>query len=330
MAQRLPRVTVITTGGTIASRVDPATGAATPVVSGAELVAMLPGIERIAEVTVREHSLIPSWDLTPAFMLGLTTAVGEARAAGAGGVVITQGTDTLEETAYWLDLTVDATHAPVVVTGAMRNNSEIGSDGPRNLFDAIAVAARGAADFPAPVVVANSQIHSARDVVKSDSFNPATFQSPATGPVGFVLGGEVRSVRRHAARRGRLPVERAEARVHLIRWAAGMDDLLLRACLAAGVDGVVIEGFGLGHIPGGCVPAVAALRERGIPVVLTTRCSTGPTLPVYGGAGGGRDLLELGVVFAQHLSGVKARLLLIAALGSPITRDDVASAFTDA
>ena len=300
--------------------------------SGVDLAALLPGIHRHPEVTVHEHSLLPSFNVTPTFMLELSHVTAALLDAGADGIVISHGTDTLEETAFWLDLTLDIgmRRAPVVLTGAMRHNSQIGADGPRNLFDAVTVAAHGLDGCLAPMVVANGQIHAARHVVKTDSFNVATFQSVGAGPVGHVFGQEVAYARCQVPARQPLAVLRADARVPLLKWAAGMDDLLLRACLDAAVDGVVIEGFGLGHVPGAVVPAIAALRSQNIPVVMTTRCLSGPTLPtVYGGAGAGPDMLELGVIFARHLPGPQARLLLIAALGTPIDQGNLAALFTE-
>ncbi len=324
-----PDVTVITTGGTIASRVDPRTGAAIPVVSGPELVSLVPGLDRIATIDVRELSLVPSWEFTLPYMHEIGTAVRSAFANGANGVVVTQGTDTLEETAFWLDLTLDLTAlgGPLVITGAMRNNSETGADGPRNITDAVTVASEGSRGFAAPVVVANSQVQAARFVTKTDSFNPAAFQSPGHGPVGAVYGNIVA----HFADLqplDPLPVSDPSKQVPLIKWSAGMDDLFLRACLKAEVDGVVIEGMGLGHIPGDCVPTVAALRARGTPVVVTTRCLSGPVLPVYGGPGGGRDLAEMGCLFPVGLSGTKSRLLLIAALGSGLAEGSLQALFS--
>ena len=190
-----PDVTVITTGGTIASRVDPRTGAAIPAVSGPELVSLVPGLDRIATIDVRELSLVPSWEFTLPYMHEIGTVVRSPFANGANGVVVTQGTDTLEETAFWLDLTLDlpTLGGPVVITGAMRNNSEIGADGPRNITDAVTVASEGSRGFAAPVVVANSQVQAARFVTKTDSFNPAAFQSPGHGPVGAVTATSLRT-----------------------------------------------------------------------------------------------------------------------------------------
>jgi L-asparaginase len=323
-----PHITVITTGGTIASRVDPRTGAATPVVSGSELVSLVPGLDRIATIDVHELSLVPSWEFTPSYMHEIGSAVRSAFANGANGVVVTQGTDTLEETAFWLDLTLDLPDlgGPLVITGAMRNNSEIGADGPRNITDAVTVASEGSSAFAAPVVVTNSQIQAARFVTKTDSFNPATFQSPGHGQIGAVFGNIVV----HSSDiqpLDPLPVIDPSKQVPLIKWAAGMDDLFLRACLKAEVDGVVIEGMGLGHIPGDCISPVAALRARGTPVVVTTRCLSGPVLPVYGGPGGGRDLAEMGCLLPFGLSGLKSRLLLIAALGSGLTEESLQALF---
>lgn len=209
----------------------------------------------------------------------------------------------------------------------MRNATDTGADGPRNLTDAVTVAAEGSRGFPVPVVVANSQVHAARFAAKIDSYNPATFQSPGHGPVGAVYGDVVA----HAAELQPLeplPVSDPSKRVPLITWAAGMDDLFLRACLEAEVDGVVIEGMGLGHIPGTCVPAVAALRQRGIPVVITTRCHTGPALPIYGGPGGGRDLAEMGCLLPLGLNGIKSRLLLTAGLGAGLNEASLRPLFS--
>jgi L-asparaginase len=322
------RVAVVTTGGTIACRIDPESGAAIPVVTGPELVGLIPDLGRVAAVEVRELSLVPSWEFTLPYIDRIRRAVEEAFASGAEGVVVTQGTDTLEETAFWLDLTLDvpALGGPVVVTGAMRNNSESGADGPRNILDAVTVAAEGQNGFRAPVAVTNSHVHAARWVTKTDSFNPNTFQSPGHGPIGAVWGDAIA----HSAAIDPLPpipVSDPGKRVMLIRWAAGMDDLFLRACLDAGVDGVVIEGMGLGHIPGDTVPAVAALRERGIPVIITTRCWSGPALPVYGGPGGGRDLAAMGCIFGRGLNGTRSRLLLAAGLGAGMGQDELAELF---
>ncbi|MGI9252765.1 MAG: asparaginase [Thermomicrobiales bacterium] len=323
-----PRVAVVTTGGTIACRSDRARGAPTRGGTGPELVGLIPDLGRIAAVEVRELSLVPSWEFTIPYIDRIRHAVTDAFAGGAEGVVVTQGTDTLEETAFWLDLTLDvpALGGPVVVTGAMRNNSEAGADGPRNILDAVTVAAEGRRGYRVPVAVANSQIHAARWVAKTDSFNPNTFQSPGHGPVGVVWGDEAA----HSADPEpypAIPVHNPGKRVMLIRWAAGMDDLFLRACLDAGVDGVVIEGMGLGHIPGKAVPAVAALREREIPVIITTRCQTGPALPVYGGAGGGRDLAAMGCIFGRGLNGARARLMLAAGLGAGMAPDALSALF---
>ncbi|MFM9105237.1 MAG: asparaginase domain-containing protein, partial [Chloroflexota bacterium] len=187
------RVAVVTTGGTIACRFDPASGAAIPVVTGPELVGLIPDLGRAAAVEVRELSLVPSWQFTLPYIDQIRRAVEEAFAAGAAGVVVTQGTDTLEETAFWLDLTLDVPRlgGPVVVTGAMRNNSESGADGPRNILDAVTVAAEGPAGYRVPVAVTNSHVHAARWVTKTDSFNPNTYQSPGHRPIGAVWGDMV-------------------------------------------------------------------------------------------------------------------------------------------
>lgn len=306
----LPRVTVVTTGGTIASRVD-ASGAAVPTVAGEDLIDLAPGLRELAELRVEPFEQVTSWNLDVPMLLSLIRAV--SRAAQGGGVVVTHGTDTLEETAWLLDLTVPGT-APVVVTGAMRNNSELSPDGPRNLYDAVQVAADPGAAGLGTLVVLNEQVHAARDVTKTHSSSLASFQSPWVGPVGTLGPNGVRFTR--APRR--TPTLRSDTLptdVHLVKMALGADDRLVRACLELGASGLVVEGTGLGHVPGVVVPALREAVEGGIPVVVTSRTHAGELAAVYGSPGGGRDLAEAGVI-PSPLSAHKARLQLMVGLGA--------------
>lgn len=318
----LSKVTVVTTGGTIASRVDE-TGAAVPLVSGDELIDLVPGLRALADVRVEPFKQVASWNLDVDALLSLSELVAGA-AAGADGVVVTHGTDTLEETAWLLDLTV-ATDRPVVVAGAMRNNSELGADGPRNLRDAVRVAADPTAAGRGVLVVFNEQIHAARDVTKTHSSNLASFQSPWTGPVGAVDGAAVRFTRRGRAA-GKLTPASLPTDVHLVKTTIGADDRLVRACLEMGASGLVVEGTGLGHVPGMWVPALRDAAAAGTPVVLTSRTFAGDLGAVYGGPGGGRELAAAGVI-PSPLSGQKARLQLMVALGAGLRGDELRAWF---
>ncbi|MCL5958024.1 MAG: asparaginase [Chloroflexi bacterium] len=322
----MPIVQIITTGGTIASRVDPATGAAVPVVRPEELVAQVPALANVAELRITEFSLVSSWDMTPTMMANLARKVREALTDPAVcGAVVTHGTDTMEETVFALDLLLEEP-APVVVTGAMRNPSLTGPDGPRNLLAAVRVAADPAARGLGAVLVLNDEIHAARYVTKSHTTALDTFVSRGLGPIGLVDDEGV-WLRWQPVRLPSLPMADPEKSVYLIKSAAGMDDLLLRAVLEAGGRGVVIEGSGAGHVLGSWQPTIEALIQRGVPVVLVSRCGGGRVVGAYGGRGGGKTLRALGIIPAGDLSGQKARVALSFALGAGLNVDEIRSYF---
>jgi len=223
----MPVVQIITTGGTIASRIDPATGAAFPVMRATELVAQIPELSKHAQVGVDEFGLVPSWDMTPATVLRLARTIRSTLAAGdVDGVVVTHGTDTMEESAFALDLLFDG-EQPVVITGAMRNASQPGSVGPRNLLSAVRVAASINTRGLGVAVVMNDQMHAPRYVTKSHTTATDTMISPGVGPIGTVDDSGV-WLRWRPARLPRMPLVEPEPRVYLVRMAAGMDDLFLR------------------------------------------------------------------------------------------------------
>lgn len=311
----MPVVQIITTGGTIASRIDPATGAAFPVVRATELVAQIPELSKHAQVRVDEFGLIPSWDMTPATIARLARTIRNIRAAGdVDGVVVTHGTDTMEESAFALDLLLDG-EQPVVITGAMRNASQPGADGPRNLLSAVRVAASANTRGLGVTVVMNDQVHAPRYVTKSHTTATDTMISPGLGPVGTVDDSGV-WLRWRPTRLPRMSLVEPEPRVYLVRMAAGMDDLFLRVLHRERARGVVIEGSGAGHMPGKWKSALVQLLESGTPVVLTSRCGQGRVVPIYSGDLGGVTLRKMGVIPAGDLSGLKARIALMFALGA--------------
>jgi len=320
------RVEIVTTGGTIASRIDPATGAAVPLVRADELVALVPQLGAAAELRTTEFCLESSWNLTPAMMADLARTILPLQSdPGTAGVVVTHGTDTMEETAFALDLLLPAP-APVVLTGAMRNASLPGTDGPRNLLAAVRVAAHAAARGLGTLVVMNDEAHSARQVTKTHSSALDTFASPSVGPVGRLdsLGF---SVRWRPRRPPALPPAKPETSVHLLECAAGADPLPLRAVLDAGARGVVIAGSGAGNVHRDWEEPIREAIESGLPVVLVTRCGSGRILPEYGAPGGGRRLHEHGVVPGGDLSGRKARIALMLARGAGLDLAGVRSYF---
>ena len=238
------KVIVLTTGGTIAMKLDPAHGIV-PAVSGEDLVASVPGLREACPIEVTEFSNIPSPHMTPKRMFELGNKVEELlRHEDILGVVITHGTDTLEETAYLLDL-VHNSEKPVCLTGAMRSAAEISPDGPVNLLCAVRTAASSEARGKGVLVVMNEEIHAAREVVKSHSANTETFVSPFWGPLGYVDPDRVVFRRNTLGRQSIRPPELVED-VHLIKLASGSDSLLIDFLVERNVRGLVLEAFGRG------------------------------------------------------------------------------------
>jgi L-asparaginase len=234
-----------------------------------------------------------------------------ARRAGGGGVVVTHGTDTIEETAFFCDLTVET---DVVFAGAMRNGSEVSADGPRNLLCASQVAAepRGLGT----VLVLNDEIHAARWARKQDSSRVHALQSPGHGPVGITVPGSV-TITMPKPRRLLLPLPDALPPVPIVQTYTGLEEHLIETVLdATGAQGLVLEGTGLGNVPGSAERGIRAAVERGLPVVNATRAPSGGVHAIYGGPGGVVTQRELGVIGAGHLSAAKARLLLMLLLAS--------------
>ncbi len=309
-----PHVHVLFTGGTISMRIDPATGAAVPALSGEEILSRTGGLRRETRLTVEDYARLPGPHVTPAWMWRLKEHVADVlRDPEIQGVVVTHGTDTLEETAYLLDLTL-TDDRPVVFTGAMRTISEPGWDGPANLTAAVRVAVHPESRGRGVLVAVGEEIHAAAEVVKAHTQSLAAFRSPH-GPVAVVDRGQI-VFQRAPSRVVPLPATRLvpEVDVHVV--AAGTDDALLRASLDRGARGLVVAGTGCGNVTPGMLPGIRAALDRGVPVVLVSRCAEGRLAPAYGYEGGGQTLREMGVLFAQELSAPKARIKLMAALGA--------------
>jgi L-asparaginase len=321
----LPTVAVLTTGGTIASLRDPDTGAVRAAASADDLLAMVPDLGEIAEVTATAQAAVNSWNMTPPMMSDLVvTAIAELVKERVSGVVVTHGTDTIEETALlaWM---LNRTAEPIVFTAAMRNLSEVGPDGPRNLRDAVRVAAAPESANRGALLVVNETIHDARYVTKTHTVNPATFQSPHGGPIGEVTAVGVRYFAPPAAR-STVEARGMDAVVPIVKTWTGMGPDIFDWWLAQGIDGVVIEGSGAGNVPGDALPGIRRLVESGLPVVLTTRCIGGPLAPIYGtggASGGGHDLMAAGVIPASRLTAQKARIALLALLGAGLVREEM-------
>jgi L-asparaginase len=307
-------VVVVSTGGTIAMRPDPETGKLVPAVSGEELVELLDW-PAAPPLELDDFAQVPSFDVHGALALALARRILDHAERGRP-VVVTHGTDTMEESAYLTDLLLSSEAAPVVFTGAQRGAEQRDADGPRNLRDAITVAGSNDASGRGALIVFAGEVHAAREARKVHTSALRAFGSPGYGPVGHVDAGSSR-LGRSPDRASPLPPPDELAPVDLIRLYAGSDGRFLRAAAAAGARGIVLEGTGRGNANDQVVAAVREAVDAGITVVVCSRCSAGRVEPVYG-RGGGRDLAEAGALFAGDLDGPKARVLLQVVLGAGV------------
>lgn len=305
-------ILIIHTGGTISMFEDPETGAVKP---GEEnpLTSQTSILSDLANLIIKEPFNLPSPHITTNEMLFLKDLIEEEHQKNKiDGVVITHGTDTLEETAYFLDLTIPFDF-PIVVTGAMRSSNEIGSDGLYNLISSIRVAASDGAKGKGVLVVLNDEIHTAKNVTKTHTSNVSTFQSPQYGPIGIVAKQGI-IFHHQPTDREYYNVKDISKRVALIKAHAGMDSSLFFAIRDMKYEGVVIEALGQGNLPPATVEGIKALLDEDIPVILVSRCFNGIVQDVYGYEGGGKRLKEMGAIFSNGLNGQKARIKLLITL----------------
>ena len=313
-------VTVLAAGGTIAMAGE---GGATPQLDAAALVAAVPALAAVPGLRARTLGGWPGVQVGAADALEIARAATSEAAAGRG-VVLTHGTDTLEETAVLCDL-LHGAEAPIVVTGAIRPASATGADGPANLLDAVRAAGDAATAGLGAVVAFAGELHAARAVRKTDSVSPRAFSSPRGGPIGRVAEGSV-EVWSRPARRPPLPVAQLDARVEIVSAGLGSDGLAVEAAVAAGVDGLVAVLLGAGHAPPAFLAACRA-AARSVPVVACVRPESGRILrDTYGFEGGERDVRDAGLILAPALSPAAARIALMASLGAGHSRVATAAA----
>jgi len=307
-------------------RLDPAAGGAVPMLSGEEIVAQVPGLDQIAEVAAMDFARLPGPHITPGRMLELSRVVASQLAdERANGVVVTHGTDTLEETAYLLDLVLPSDQ-PVVLVGAMRNSSELGWDGPANLRSAVRVAVDPGVRGLGVLVVMNDQVLAASEATKTHAESLETFQSRDFGPLGIVDKDRVIMSRQRAARE-HIPVTRLDERVELVKLSAGSDGRSIRHAIEDGARALVIEGLGRGNVPITALGEVERAIQSGIPVVITSRCPRGRVLDSYAYEGAGKQLTRWGAILGGLLPSHKARIKLMLLLGAGRTLDEIRRSF---
>lgn len=314
----MKKAAVIFNGGTISMKVDERLKAAVPGLSGDDIMAMVTGIEDYAEIESYTFSSMPSPYMTPELMLQLSKKVQQlVERDDICGVVVTHGTDTLEETAYFLDLTVN-TKKPVVVTGAMRSSSELGYDGPFNLASSICTAISEKARKRGVLVCFNGELHSACEVTKRNSMALNAFSTPNFGPIGMVDNNEVIFYRQNPKSEC-YKVDEINKDVVLIKCVSGMNSEFIDYAIEKEYGGIVIEALGRGNVPPLMVEGIKKAINKNIPIVIVSRCFEGRVFESYGYNGGGKELKELGCIFGDTLEGQKARIQLL--IGINCTND---------
>lgn len=322
----MKNIVIVLTGGTIAMRIDPNIGAAIPSLKADELIGEVKAHIKGTQIIERELFNIPSGHVTPEKMELIKKAVEEALADSDNvGVIVTHGTDTLEETAYFLDITIN-NKKPIVVTGAMRNASELGYDGELNLTASIATVLNEESKGLGTLVVMNNEVHSAAQVTKTNTLSVNTFKSPEFGPLGIIDNDEVLYYRREKSVK-KILTSHIESKVALVKMAAGVEGDIIDFYVDHGYRGIVIEALGRGNVPPKTLPAINRALENNIPIVLVSRCATGRVLGSYGYLGGGKGLFESGVINGGALPGQKARIALMALIGAGKNKNEIEDFF---
>lgn len=313
-----PVVVLIATGGTIAMKIDPVKKAPVPAISGEDLLATVPDVAKYAKVQVNNVSNVPSDYMDPARWVQLTKVVQDTLARpDVVGVIVSHGTDTLEETAWWLDLTVQS-DKPVVLIGSQRNASEPDFDGPHNLLGAVRIAVDPQARAKGVMLAMNSQINAARDVTKTHTSSVETFKSGDFGFIGVVDPDRVTFARTPLRRQFIALRTDTMPEVEIVSMYGGADGRLLRSAVDNGAKGIVVQALGWGNMNIPMFSAVKYALSKNVPVVISTRVPNGRVLPNYGFEGGGKTLADAGAVMADDLSPAKARILLMLLLQSGV------------
>lgn len=308
------KVAIVFTGGTISMTVDDTVGAAIPTLSGEQILSMVTNIDKVADIEVLNFAEIPGPHITPEIMMELRDYINELLAReDITGVVVTHGTDSLEETAYFLDLTIDSIK-PVIVTGAMRSSSELGYDGSSNLSASVCTAISKDALGKGVLVVLNNEVLLASEATKTNTLSLNTFQSLTSGPLGVIDCNEL-VLNRDIVNKSIIKTDKIEPKVAIFKACTGEDDLFIRYAVDQGYKGIIVECMGRGNIPPSMFSGIKYAREKDIAVVVVSRCHSGRVLDSYGYYGSGRDLRNLGCIFGGDLPGQKARIKLILALG---------------
>jgi len=307
-------ILIIFTGGTFSMKIDKETGGAIPRYSGSELLDKIPQAKKLANLICYDFGKYPGPHMTPQLMLKLSKKITQLISKNnITGVVVTHGTDTLEETAYFLDLTVK-TKIPIVVIGSMKNSSEPDWDGPQNFTDAIRVCLNNKCRGIGVLVCLNGEINAASEVTKTFTDELDTFSSLDFGKLGIVRNNKI-ILNRLPRKLEKINSSKIDTNVDMLTVYAGMDEKFFKFSADSKAHGIVVEALGVGNVPPAAFNGIEYAVKKNIPIVLVSRCPAGETLDIYSYPGAGKHLHNLGVIFAEYLNGQKARIKLMLALG---------------
>ncbi len=324
----MKKLYMIFTGGTISMKIDNVSHSVKPALSAKEIMKNFIGPELTKGTEVIEFSEIPSPSMSPEMMLEISRIIKKIIADDDPiGFIVIHGTDTLEETAFFLDTAIE-TDLPIVVTGSMKSSSDLGFDGVNNLVSSILVARAPNSRGRGVLVVMNDQINAASEVTKSNTLSLDTFKSLDYGPLGIVDNKEVLYHRLVTIVRNKLDIDDLVGHVYLIKASAGEDSLVLNFLIDQGANGFVIEALGRGNVPPKMIEGIQRAIDHQIPVIIASRCPSGRTLDSYGYVGGGKYLTDMGCIMSTSLNGQKARILLMLALSKSKDYDFLKNLFT--
>ncbi|MFP4478307.1 MAG: asparaginase [Candidatus Izemoplasmatales bacterium] len=324
----MKKIYMIFTGGTISMKLDDTSHSVKPALSAEEIMQNFLGPDFTKDTEVIEFSEIPSPSMSPDMMLEISHIIKRIiRDEDPLGFIVVHGTDTLEETAFFLDTAIE-TNLPIVLTGSMKSSSDLGFDGVNNLVSSILVVRSPRSRGRGVLVVMNDQINAASEVTKSNTLSLDTFKSLDYGPVGIVDNKEVLYHRLVTIVRNKIEIDNLVHDVHLIKATAGQDSLMMDYLIDQGANGFVIEALGRGNVPPLMIKGIQKAIDQDIPVIIASRCPSGRTLDSYGYVGGGKFLTDMGCIMSTSLNGQKARILLMLALSKSRDHDFLKGLFT--
>lgn len=319
-------ILIVFTGGTFSMKIDKETGGAIPYFHGEELIEMIPEAKGLANISIYNFGNFPGPHMTPELMLKLSQTIQKfVKKKNVDGIIVTHGTDTLEETAYLLDLTI-ITEKPIVIIGAMKTSTEPDWDGPKNLINAISICNNENSKGLGVLVCLNGEINAASEVTKTHTEDIETFHSLDFGALGFIDKGKV-WFNRLPRKLEKIETDKINSNVDIIKVYAGIKENIFKLIADTKIDGLVVEALGVGNVPPPAFEGIKYVLSKNIPVVLVSRCPAGETLDIYSYEGAGKWLKKSGVIFSDYLNGQKARIKLMLALGKGLKSEKLKNIF---